>query len=569
MDRPSLLARAAMTAFLNRDGRRDVALRREAVTEVDAAADPLRSSVVHEQLGRALWNFGDTAAALSEYETAVTLMPTEPPTAERARVLAGFGQMLMLIDRWRDLHRVCEEAIAIARQVGARGAEGHALNTFGLDLMALGRPDEGAAALEQALAIAVDLRDVDDIGRAYINLADAWFFGGDCPRAADVIEEGVRVANLFGIATRYGTLIRQTGVLILYDLGRWQTASRLAAESWAISPVGPEADRYGLSRWVNLLVSTGSAEAAGRLERLGELIGEGPVEAQFTAPYYGALAELAIWNGRPADALETLERGLADLAIKDTLYWHLLRLHRLGARAAADLAEVGRARRDPAIERDAVRRGSDLREARERILGASLARRTGRAADKSLAEAATAAAEDSRLHDTPDPAPWRVALARWRAQDRPYMVAYVRYREAEASLALSERRRRRRPVRGRRGRGRPRRPAPVRRDRVPCRTREDPARAVHAGRARGGGGVASVDSSTAPTSGSIRIDPAGTARSSSCWHSDGRIVRSARQLFISGNTAGVHVSNILGKLGASSRAEAAAMAVRLGLVADR
>ena len=40
MDRPSLLARAAMTAFLNRDGRRDVALRREAVAEVDAAADP-------------------------------------------------------------------------------------------------------------------------------------------------------------------------------------------------------------------------------------------------------------------------------------------------------------------------------------------------------------------------------------------------------------------------------------------------------------------------------------------------------------------------------------------------
>ena len=37
-------------------------------------------------------------------------------------------------------------------------------------------------------------------------------------------------------------------------------------------------------------------------------------------------------------------------------------------------------------------------------------------------------------------------------------------------------------------------------------------------------------------------------------------------LFISGNTAGVHVSNILGKLGVSNRAEAAGIAVRLGLV---
>ena len=42
----------------------------------------------------------------------------------------------------------------------------------------------------------------------------------------------------------------------------------------------------------------------------------------------------------------------------------------------------------------------------------------------------------------------------------------------------------------------------------------------------------------------------------------------AESLFISEKTAGVHVSNILGKLDASGRTEAAAIARRYGLIAD-
>jgi DNA-binding NarL/FixJ family response regulator len=44
--------------------------------------------------------------------------------------------------------------------------------------------------------------------------------------------------------------------------------------------------------------------------------------------------------------------------------------------------------------------------------------------------------------------------------------------------------------------------------------------------------------------------------------------RIAEQLFISESTAGVHVGNILGKLGVSSRGEAAAMAYQQHLLDD-
>jgi DNA-binding NarL/FixJ family response regulator len=42
----------------------------------------------------------------------------------------------------------------------------------------------------------------------------------------------------------------------------------------------------------------------------------------------------------------------------------------------------------------------------------------------------------------------------------------------------------------------------------------------------------------------------------------------ARQLFISAKTVSVHVSNILAKLGASGRTEAAAIARRRGILRD-
>jgi len=565
-DLAGVLERAAQAAYLTGDPHRDVALRREAVAALDPSIDPVRSAVLREQLGRALWNDGDTEGALAAYEAAVALMPAEPPTAERARVLSGFGQMLMLLDRWIESHRVCDEAIAIARQVGAREAEGHALNTLGLDLVAEGRSDEGVAALENALEIAHEARNADDVGRAYVNLADAWFFCGDAARAAEVVDEGVRVADAFGIASSYGCYIRQTGVLINYDLGHWSAASRLAAESFAIAQAGPHLDRYGLARWVGLLVATGAPEATARLDRLEELIREAPAEFQFSGPYYAARAELALWHGRPAEALKTVWRGLAHLAGKETWYWYLVRLHRIGARAEADLAEVARARRDRAAEQEAFGSAAELRETRGRTVAASLALQTGPAADETLAEAATAEAEDTRLRGASDPGAWREALDRWRARKRPYLIAYVRWREAEACLTLGDRAGAVEALSEAEGIAADLGARPLL-EAIGSLADRSRIRLVRADVSEPTGGAYPTPEATP-----VASDPFGLTEREREVLALVALGRTNRQigeaLFISGNTAGVHVSNILGKLGATSRAEAAGIAVRLGLIGE-
>ena len=47
----------------------------------------------------------------------MALIPPAPPSAERAGVLAAFGEALIIQARYRDRRVSCEEAIVIASQV--------------------------------------------------------------------------------------------------------------------------------------------------------------------------------------------------------------------------------------------------------------------------------------------------------------------------------------------------------------------------------------------------------------------------------------------------------------------
>ncbi len=104
-DRIALLDRAAIAAWLSGDARRSVVLRREAVATLGPDLDPIRAGTMLEQLGRALWTNSETEAALKVHEEAVAVMPPDPPTPALARVLSGYGQILMLStggrNRWR------------------------------------------------------------------------------------------------------------------------------------------------------------------------------------------------------------------------------------------------------------------------------------------------------------------------------------------------------------------------------------------------------------------------------------------------------------------------------------
>ncbi len=154
LGRVSLRRRAADDADLGGDLARAMELTRAALAMVDPSADPVTAGLLHSRIGYLQWSLGDGATALDAHREAVRLVPPDPPTAERARVLASLGGALMGAGRWAESREVCEAAIACAVAADAPAEESRARNMLGSDLVALGAIDDGIAQLREACRLA-------------------------------------------------------------------------------------------------------------------------------------------------------------------------------------------------------------------------------------------------------------------------------------------------------------------------------------------------------------------------------------------------------------------------------
>ena len=88
--------------------------------------DPLRAALLYERLGRYLFESGSVDAALAAFERAVDLVPALPPSANRARALAGLGTGLLLAWRYDEsLASASRRSSTRARSARTRPSSGH------------------------------------------------------------------------------------------------------------------------------------------------------------------------------------------------------------------------------------------------------------------------------------------------------------------------------------------------------------------------------------------------------------------------------------------------------------
>ncbi|MEU3104935.1 helix-turn-helix transcriptional regulator [Streptomyces griseoflavus] len=536
-----LMAEAAVAG--RRCGERERALKitKRALRLLEEDPDPLRAAWFWEQRSRLTQALarGDGWAELA---TAQDLVRGLPPSEVHAEVLASAASWSMLHRPGPEAMAAAESAVEYARMVGAQDIELNARLTLGGLMVDAGDIETGLAEMYEVKDRATELGVDMVVARAHVNLPSVLEGVGRSEEAARLLQEGVHVTRRLGLLDSEGWVWGNLAEC-LHSLGRWDEAARAAANAQRLEQSAkPRAG--GSMRLACLAYDRGDlAEAARRLADARTFFGTHDPMPQYALPMKWVALGVAAAEGRLQDAraelLDALGTGLPPGTQR--YGWPLL-LAATTVEADAHgeaAAEPGRPEILQRIRRAAksLTTGVPVWHAYDVWLRAELLRAEGRFV----------------------PDEWSAAVEAVEPLGRPYDLARVRYRLAEALLSSGagddERARATELLRLVDAVADHLGAAPLARSATLLAQR---ARLALVPAVRGGDrGPADPVEALGLTSRErdvLRLVAAG--------HTNRRI---AEELFISPKTASVHVSNILAKMGVSGRGEAAAVAHRLGL----
>ena len=555
IDSPRLSVRAIDAFFRAGDSVRAGLVAEEAYRRFAGHPDPGTAAVVRHRA--AYFRANDAPAnGLPLMEEALRLFEQAPPSFDHADALLDYASIFLLFAEGRVQASVAalDRALEIAEAAGATALIPRILPVIAEGAFVRGQVEEGFAALERGWALARAAQDGPALVRLAINESDALLKLAQYQRAADVALRGLDIARQAGLeAWEMAGVVAANAAEALLALGRTASAAALIDP---LTTMPPDRDRW-LAHVNCAEIDLLRGDTGAAAERW-ELIYASPAHrsrVDFAYESAPRAAEAMLWAGRPGDALRETRRALALYKVPDLTILSG-RLLAAGMRACADLAEQARARRDQAAAADAADAADGLATWVERMGGVPFADHPTVATIP--AWHATWDAERTRVAGPGDPGAWDGAAKAWQDLNCPHRAGYAWWRQAEAQLDAGQ------PAAAAAG---PLRAAAAAADGhapllAQIRTLAERARIpLH---------PAAAGEPEAPPPAQLLTRYGLTDRELTVL----RLLAAGRtnpqigaELYISASTASVHVSNILRKLGVSSRVQAAAIAERAGLLA--
>jgi DNA-binding NarL/FixJ family response regulator len=541
LDHGTLAYRSAIAAGHSGDAARAVQQLRRMRGFLRADSDPVLASRAHERLAYFLLELDDIADAEQAARVAVDTLPADPPRPEYARALATYAQTLMYAGDEEAAASWAKQARVAARASSALWVEADALVTLGLLAERAGQP---ADAIEMFTMAHLQASSAEMLGvelRAAFQLTRAQLERGDIDDAATIAHQGVQRAESAGLGLApYGLDLQYMHYLAHFADGCWDHAQELA-DGFAIRVTTvAEARLSAMALFID--VARGNASVA---ERRVWLEPFWPLDSFAGYIARGLLAEHALWRGDTAAALADVAAAIHGQQEDRGYGPSVIRPAAVGLAARADrAAQLRAAGEDEAVQAEVDTARVLIETALEGAANPGRPRFVLGVEGRGWL--ARAEAEWRRVQGDNDPEAWRAVVEAF-GPGFVYEAARTRWRLAEA---LAEA--------GRRDQAEQEwRLAVEAADQLgaaPLRAAlADLGRRARLGRQQPGGyqGPGPLAGLTSREHEVLRLLVAGRSNK-----------EIAAALFISPKTASVHVSNILGKLGASSRTEAAAIAHR-------
>jgi DNA-binding CsgD family transcriptional regulator/tetratricopeptide (TPR) repeat protein len=534
--------------------------------EPGAVAEPTRLALMLARRATLRESLGIPGAP-DDLGRALQLVPATASSKVRAQLL--LEAVRCTSDRTSPQYRLwAEDALRLAREAGDPASESKALGTLAVakaNPAGLAAPgSEPMLLIAQARAVAKRSGAYQPLLAAVTNESHLLCGMGEFEQAAEVAREGITGAERYGLARTAGTFLAINVAEPLYALGRWGEGHAVAEKALDLAPALPRT-RAGL--WLICgaidLARGDLASAALRASASRSVLAAMRYtdQAHLVQAWLDVGVQLA--SGDPTAALAIASDAIdsCDLAASSMRYvWPML-VVALDAAISAGAATTGPTA--PAL-------ATALAERLHTIAAKTEAFGPVQQSWRLMFMAADPLADPAELPGGSRLAAWDAAVAGWEAVRDPYLTATALDGGAREELAAAARED---------GAGREDGASRVNAAARLCRaaglaeglgartlSSQVTALAQRAGISLDEGTATRANGTDGTRPGAVPLGLTGREYEVLRLIAAGRSNREiAATLFISPKTASVHVSNILGKLGAGSRTEAAAKAHALRL----